>query len=206
MSMKKMILSCVLIFCSFALYANALKNLSDALKQVKSAKASFKQTIITADGQVLQAASGQMLILKPGYFSWKITKPNQQLILIRLGKVYLYQKELQQLTVKPFNVNATQTPAALLLNGNLSILKQQYTAEETQTRQGRLFTLLPKDNHQLLQKITITFRGDRLVSLNLFDHFNRVTNVIFTAFKLNPPLASDAFHFSPPKGTDILHA
>ena len=203
--MKEFSLFLISICFFITVYADTLKDLSALLAKAHSASATFTQTITDGDGQILQSSAGNMKLLKPGYFWWEIQKPNQQLIVIKKGNVYFYQADLEQLTVKPFDVNETQTPATLLLNGNVDVLNSQYTAHKETDDHLVMFTLIPKTDNQLLKSIIISFEGDKLVELDLADHLDHLTKVAFKNFKLNPALHASQFAFSLPKDTDVIH-
>lgn len=185
--------------------SNAIVKLSNMLKTMHSATADFKQTITDAQGMVLQTATGNMRISKPGYFWWQIQTPTRQLIVVKSNTVYFYQADLSQLAIRPFDMANTQTPATLLLNGNAQILQQQYLGHETHKHGLTIFTLLPKTPDRLLQSIQIAFEGNKLAQLNLADHFNRVTKVTFSNLNLNRTLSRSQFNFTYPKGTDVIH-
>lgn len=205
--MKSLLIRFVVFFvglCNYA-QADALKNLSHLLQQTKTVTASFTQTISDNAGQTLSSAKGKMLVLKPGYFRWQIASPAPELIVVKHGMLYYLQSDLQQLTVRHFNVNATQTPAALLLNGNYAILSQQYKATEKSQYNDITFTLTPKASNQLLAQIKVDFNNGVLQKLQLADHFNRVTTVVFSHFKTNVNISKRDFDFKLPKGTDIIH-
>lgn len=202
--MKKILLLILSWFCITA-YGDALNDLSALLSKAHSATATFTQTVTDAEGQVLQSSTGVMRFLKPGYFWWDIQTPNRQLILVKKGSVYFYQADLEQLTVKPFNLNQTQTPATLLLNGNIDVLTKHYKARKETERHLVSFILTPITDNQLLKSILISFDGDRLVALDLADHLDHVTNISFQNFKLNPAMDASQFSFKFPKGTDVIH-
>lgn len=203
--MKKLMFIFIALCCCFTAYADALKNLSQRLTSVHSVIAAFTQTITDGQGQELQSVTGVMRILKPGYFWWQIQKPNEQLILIKNNKVYFYQADLEQLTVKPFDANVTQTPATLLLNGSIDVLAKQYRVHQETDRDAVIFTLLPKMDNQLLKSIVISFRGDTLEELDLADHLDHVTRVSFRDVSVNPAISASSFAFKLPKGTDVIN-
>jgi len=196
-----LILSCFFITA----YADALKDLSALLAIAHSASATFTQTITDGDGQILQSSTGNMKLVKPGYFWWEIQKPNQQLIIIKNRTIYFYQADLEQLTIRPFNLNETQTPATLLLNANMDILNSQYITHKETDRDLLIFSLIPKADNQLLKSIMISFEGDKLVELELADHLDHLTKIIFKNFKLDPSISASQFTFNIPKGTDVIH-
>ena len=203
--MKKLTLFLISICLCTTLHANALKDLSDLLTQTHAASASFTQTVIDDQGQVLQSSVGTMKLLKPGYFWWQTTTPNEQLIVVKSDQVYFYQADLQQLTIKPFDMNQTQTPATLLLSGNMQVLDEHYTVHKETERHSVTFTLLPKTDDQLLKSIVISFAGDKLTELDLADHLDHLTKVSFNEFSLNPVMESSQFEFTIPKDTDVIN-
>ena len=202
--MKKFSLLLIVLCVCFIARADALKNLNQLLARVHSASAGFTQTVMGDQGQVLQSSSGVMRLLKPGYFWWQIQKPNEQLIVVKKNKVYFYQADLQQLTIKPFDVNETQTPATLLMNDDIDVLAKQYTVRKETERNLESFTLLPRTDNQLLKSIVISFHNEKLAELDLADHLNHLTKVSFHQVSVNPAMNSSAFLFNIPKGTDVI--
>ena len=112
--MKKFIL--LLFFPCLIFAATPVQQLQNNLSHIKSLSAKFTQTIKGDDGSVMQKSSGQLDILKPGKFRWETFTPMKQLIVCNGKNVWIYEPDLEQVTVKPLNNSLSETPILLLTN------------------------------------------------------------------------------------------
>jgi outer membrane lipoprotein carrier protein len=198
--MKK-ILALILLFPALAFAFSPSEMLQQKLANLKSITADFHQTITGEEGSVLQESSGKMAVLRPGKFRWETIEPMKQLIITDGKRVWLYEPDLQQVTIKALNQSLSETPILLLTKTNTD-LNQQFNIKKTNENQ---FELTPKNKEELFNKITITFSGEQIKELTLKNALAQTTKIKFTNTKLNPKLFSTQFSFVPPKNTDIIN-
>ncbi|MFZ2725327.1 MAG: outer membrane lipoprotein chaperone LolA [Methylococcaceae bacterium] len=180
-----------------------VEQLRTFLKASTSMTADFKQVLINEAGDALQTSFGLFYLQRPGKFRWDYTKPFQQQIISSGGKVWFYDTDLEQVTVKKLDESIGSTPA-LLLSGSVS-LEDNYTIE-SQGNEGDMqwIKLLPKNKDSTFKYILIGLEKGTLSGMELNDNFGQLTRVYFSNVKLNPAIKSSIFEFKTPKGADVF--
>jgi outer membrane lipoprotein carrier protein len=173
------------------------------LKASQSLTADFKQVLINEAGNPVQTSYGIFYLQRPGKFRWDYLKPFQQQIVSTSGKVWFYDADLEQVTVKKLDESLGSTPA-LLLSGEIS-LEDNFTLEQ-QGNDGDLqwIKLAPKNPETSFKYILIGLNNGSLGGMELSDNFGQLTRIYFSNVKLNPPLKSTLFEFQAPKGVDVF--
>lgn len=173
------------------------------LKVSKSLSADFKQVLINEAGNPTQTSHGVFYLQRPGKFRWDYQKPFQQQIVSNSGKVWFYDTDLEQVTVKKVGESLGSTPA-LLLSGDVS-LEDNY-AMENQGADGDLqwVKLLPKNQDSSFKYVLIGLSKGTLAGMELSDNFGQLTRIYFSNVILNAPLKQTLFEFQPPKGADVF--
>ena len=196
----------VFIFLVFPLsaYAGATDKLKNFIASTRSAQADFTQDVRDKNGQRIQLASGTMQFVRPGKFRWVYQKPYEQLILGDGEKFWLYDKELNQVTVKKIDAALGSSPAALL-SGNNEI-ERGFQLKDNGTRDGlEWLEAVPRNQDTSFEKIHMAFNAQSdLVVMELQDSFGHTTVLRFAKLQRNPQLAPQLFKFVPPKGADVL--
>ncbi len=206
--MKKIIifagLIAVMLFNSLS-YAEdkPVRQLKAFLKNTKSLTADFKQVLINEAGNPTQTSYGVFYLQRPGKFRWDYLKPFQQQIVSTTGKVWFYDTDLEQVTIKKLDESMGSTPA-LLLSGDLS-LEDNYTMEQ-QGIDGELMwvKLVPKSQQSSFKYVLIGLNNESLGGMELSDNFGQLTRIYFSNVILNPPLKQTLFEFKAPKGVDVF--
>jgi outer membrane lipoprotein carrier protein len=180
-----------------------IKQLQAFLTASKSLTADFKQVLINEAGDPYQTSSGIFYLQRPGKFRWDYLKPFQQQIVSTSGKVWFYDADLEQVTVKKLDESVGSTPA-LLLSGNIS-LEDNFTMEN-QGGEGDLqwVKLLPKNQESSFKYILIGLNKGSLAGMELNDNFGQLTRIYFSNVLLNPPIKPTVFEFKAPKGSDVF--
>jgi len=173
------------------------------LKASKSLTADFKQVLINESGNPYQTSYGIFYLQRPGKFRWDYQKPFQQQIVSTLGKVWFYDTDLDQVTVKKLDESVGSTPA-LLLSGNISI-EDNFTMQD-QGIDGDLtwIKLLPKNKDSSFKYILIGLDKNNLAGMELSDNFGQLTRIYFSNLILNPTIKPNIFEFQAPKGADVF--
>lgn len=192
---------CLCSVVSFA-YADALEQLRSFNSQVHSARGEFTQQVMRP-GKKPQLSSGQFIFARPGKFRWTYLQPYEQLLLADGVKLYIYDKDLNQVTVRKLNNALDSSPAAILF-GNQT-LEAVYQLSEAGKRDGlNWIEARPKNQDSTFEKILIGLRDDQPQAMELLDHFGQTTKLNFTRFERNPALPAEQFRFVSPKGADVL--
>jgi chaperone LolA len=200
--MRVLILLAALALTSTA-YAGGVERLKAFIAGAKTAEADFTQTVSDKSGRVTQRASGKMAFARPGKFRWDYTRPYEQVIVGDGAKLWLYDTDLDQVTVKPLGDVIAGTPAALLA-GDDAI--EKYFSLKNAGQSGGLEWLeaTPKNRDTTFERIRMGFKGDVLTQMEMFDYFGQRTTLTLLHFARNPPIAASRFKFTPPKGADII--
>jgi chaperone LolA len=186
-----------------AAHAGGVDRLKAFIAGAKTAEADFTQTVADKSGRITQQASGKMAFARPGKFRWDYAAPYEQVIVGDGVKLWLYDADLEQVTVKSLGDVIAGTPAALLAGDN-SI--EKYFSLKNAGEAGGLEWLeaTPKNRDTTFERIRMGFKGDVLVQMELYDFFGQRTTLKLSRFVRNPSIAPSRFTFTPPKGADIL--
>lgn len=206
--MKKMIifaglLAMLLVQASAYAEDKPVRQLKAFLKNTKSLTADFKQVLINEQGNPVQTSHGVFYLQRPGKFRWDYLKPFQQQIISTSGKVWFYDTDLEQVTVKKLDESVGSTPA-LLLSGEIS-LDDNFTMEQ-QGVDGDLMwvKLVPKNPESTFKYVLMGLDNESLGGMELSDNFGQLTRIYFSNVVLNPPLKQSLFEFKAPEGVDVF--
>ncbi len=185
-------------------HAAATDKLKAFIAATHSAQANFTQEVRDKKGKRIQNASGVMMFVRPGKFRWEYQKPYEQLIVGDGNKFWMYDVDLNQVTVKKLDAALGSSPAALL-SGNNEI-ESGFALKDIEARDGlEWLQATPKSPETTFEKILMAFNTkSELVVMELHDAFGHHTVLRFAELKKNPPLPAQLFKFVPPKGADVL--
>lgn len=194
----------VFFFC-FTVFANTANAadvdvLAEKLVQLSTFSGDFRQTLVDDQGEVLQESTGVFFLERPGYFNWETTAPFPQLLVSDLTSIWLYDPDLEQVTVRPYDESVSQTPA-LLLSGDVSKMSASYEVVQTADNQ---FSLTPKRQQELFTLLTVEFAEGQLASMSLQDSLGQTTTFTFLNGVYNQTIPRELFQFIPPEGTDVI--
>jgi len=172
-------------------------------EEVDSVRADFVQQVLNPQNQALQQTSGTMLLSRPGRFRWDYTKPYKQLIVANGEKVWLYDVDLEQVTVKKFDAAMGSTPALLLSSG--ANIEDNFSVHDLGMENDLAWVeLTPKNKDSGFEKLLLGFGEHNLQHMELQDSFGQLTRLSFTNIERNPELESAQFDFVPPAGVDVI--
>ena len=199
--MKKL-LAALLFSVSFAAHADAVDTLKDFIRDVKSGRAAFTQTVSSPDGAKKRSSSGSFEFLRPNRFRFVYAKPFEQTIVADGQKVWIYDADLNQVSIRKFSAVLGATPAALLAGGSLD---KDFDVSNQPNEGGMEWVLaLPKVKDGAFQAVRIGFKAKTLAAVEITDSFGQRSNLQFSAMQSNVSLAADAFKFTPPAGADVI--
>jgi outer membrane lipoprotein carrier protein len=173
------------------------------LNDVRTLTADFRQELWTADQRLLQTETGTLLLERPNRFRWTYTAPTELTVVADGEQLWIYDVELAQVTVAPFDDSVGSSPA-MLLSGDRTV-REGFDVVETYTLDGLDWVkLVPKTGGSDFTSVRIGFRGAAPARLELVDGLNQVTLIEFEGLTLNPQLAPNAFQFEVPAGVDVI--
>jgi chaperone LolA len=156
-----------------------------------------------AGGDAVEKASGRLYLQKPGRFRWDYREPNEQLIVSDGVNVWLFDKELEQVTVKAIDESLATTPA-LLLAGKSSVAAS-FTISAAGSRDDIDWILLvPKRTDTDFVEFRLGFTRGELRAMELKDKLQQTTRIEFSELQRNARLTSELFTFKPPAGVDVI--
>nr|WP_282183708.1 outer membrane lipoprotein chaperone LolA [Herbaspirillum sp. ST 5-3] len=186
--------------------ASALDQFKTFVSSTKSAKGEFTQRQVkVVDGatKMSNQASGSFVFARPGKFIWKYQKPYEQLLQADGDKLYIYDKDLNQVTVKPLGDALGSSPAAILFGSN--DLEKNFTLKEGGAKDGlEWLEATPKTKDTTFERIGIGLKDGLPQAMELRDSFGQVSLLSFQKFEKNPPLGAEQFKFVVPKGADVF--
>ena len=189
-----------------AAHAAATDQLQTFVTSVKTARGEFTQKQIKGQGaeaKVAGTSSGTFAFSRPGKFTWRYTKPYDQLLQADGQTLYIYDKDLNQVTERKLDNALGSSPAAILFGSN--DLSKNFDVKNGATRDGvEWLELTPKSKDTQFERIGIGFKGGNLEAMELRDAFGNTTMLTFTAIQKNPSLPADTFRFTVPKGADVM--
>lgn len=173
------------------------------MQGLQSLEADFEQTLQDGRGQVTEKSSGTLAIKRPNQFRWDYLKPHPQLIVSDGQRLWLYDSDLQQVTVRKLDQSLAGTPAALL-SGDED-LRKSFEVERLEDKGGWTWiNLSPKRSDTDFKSVRLAVRKDQLGYMELTDKLGQTTLLQFSKFKRNPSLPASRFQFTPPAGVDVI--
>lgn len=195
--------TCLALSGSSIADTKARQQLTDFLAKTKSLSADFKQVSLNEAGVPFRTSYGVFYLQRPGKFRWNYEKPFSQEIVASAGKVYFYDTDLEQVTIKKLDESLGSTPA-LLLSGDISLENNFVIEDHGDSEAMQWLKLLPKSQESSFKYILIGLKQGELGGMELSDNFGQLTRIQFTRVLINPPLKSTLFEFTPPKGVDVF--
>lgn len=184
--------------------ASASERLNDFFKNVQSLRADFQQVVTDPRGKTIQDARGTFLMQRPNKFRWNYQKPYEQTIVADGAKLWVYDKDLEQVTVKKLDQALGNTPA-LLLSGAQPLAENFRMTEISDRKDGLQWILLtPKNDEANFQQVRLAFGKQSLEVMELVDSFEQTTQLRFSTVQSNIKFTAQEFKFTPPKGVDVV--
>jgi outer membrane lipoprotein carrier protein len=203
--MVVIVLTCTGTLADAATPREGRARLEQYLADFVTLRANFEQLLLNEKGATVETAKGMVYLRRPGRFRWDYQTPYVQTIVADGEKVWIYDQELSQVTVKPLQAAIGNTPA-LLLGGKVDIDKQ-FDVTELGQRAGLLWVgLKPRGQDNQYYDIRLGFDGTVLRQMVLLDNLGQTTRIEFSGEQRNSELDPKLFIFTPPKGVDVINA
>ena len=195
-----------LLLCALAPHALAVDGparLHAFLEQVHSLRADFVQSLYDEESRKLDESSGKVYIARPGRFRWDYTEPYLQEIVGDGEKVWIYDSELEQVTVRPLGDALGDTPVMLL--SSVEPVENSFEVRAVEGPDGYQWAeLTPRGDQVSFTSIRLGFDDETLRVMELTDAFGQLTRLRFAEVERNPDLEPGLFQFTPPEGADVF--
>ncbi len=183
--------------------AQSHEELNQFLQSLQTVYAQFNQKLYNENGQLLEESSGNMYVQRPNRFRWEYRHPYNQLIVADGKQVWIYDSDLEQVTVKALNAALGKTPA-FLLSRNRKLEEDFFVNKLPTEAQVTRFELIPKDAEAQFDSMRVNLRGDTILGFELLDNLGQTTHINFSQVRQNLRFRKSLFKFEPPPGVDIL--
>jgi len=165
--------------------------------------AHFSQTLLDPDGKTVQSGEGTLQIKRPGRFRWDYAPPHEQVVVADGERLWLYDPELEQVTVKALDTTLGGTPAMLLSGGGK--VGDGYAPVRDYESDGLSWVeLKPRASGGDFQAVRLAFKDEELRRMELTDTLDQVTQIELSDVERNTAIADERFTFTPPPGTDVV--
>ena len=199
------LLACLAATVTQAEVVSGLQRLEAFTAELQSLRAQFVQSLFDAQGETVQESRGTVVLQRPGRFRWEYQLPYEQLIVADGEKLWVYDTELQQVTVKQLD-NALGNAPIMLLSERRS-LEEDFIIHDLQPRDGLQWVELePRVKDTDFTRIALGMDEQGMKVMELRDSFGQATEVRFVNLEINVTPAADAFVFEPPPGVDVIGA
>jgi outer membrane lipoprotein carrier protein len=213
-----LLLAVLLAPAPFALAAQALPAAKPATKPAGAAaspidaftkgltglRGRFVQRVFDAKGSQREESSGTVALSAPRQFRWEYEQPFPQLIVADGDHVWIYDPDLEQVTVKVQSHEEQQSPLAVLIDPGQ--LERQFEVTDAGDEGGLAWVeLTPRSEDDAgLQRARLGFNGNQLQRMQLQDALGQQTVIEFSGWRRNPDFAADIFTFQAPAGVDVV--
>ena len=196
-------LAAILLLAGLAAQAASVERFQAFMRTTPSAQADFEQKVYDRNRKLVQTATGTFTFQRPGRFRWTYVKPYAQLIVGDGEKVWIWDEDLNQVTVKRLASAIGSTPAALLAGA--AEVAEAFVLEDLGSRDGlEWLEARPRTRDSGFERIRLGLGVAGVEAMELVDPFGQTTLLRFTNIQRNPRLDPAAFRFVPPKGADVL--
>lgn len=199
------LIAALLLIANPVLAEDAAQRLQAALKNMDNLSTEFKQTLLDEDKNVVQQSSGTLALQRPGKFAWIYTDPFEQRIIADGSELWVYDVELDQVTVKPMDQGLSNAPIMILMKQ--SDVSEQFEVSEVGQRKFLYWVeLSPHDSELEYTHVYIGIDGDLVRAMELQDQFGQSTQIVFENQRTGVVHNPATFKFVPPPGVDVFGA
>ena len=183
--------------------ASGIDRLNQFMTSTVTATGEFEQRVFNRDRKIIQESRGTLAFARPGKFRWTYSKPYPQVIVGDGARVWVYDEDLNQVTVRKLGQALGATPAALLAGSNEAL--KAFELKDEGARDGLEWVeAIPRDKESGFERIRLGFGFSGIERMELVDAFGQTTELRFSGLRRNPRVDPALFSFSPPKGADVV--
>lgn len=200
--MKRLFLSLCIAFYTVPIVAadNALSAFLDKLDSLQS---SFTQTLVDENGQPLETSSGVLYLKQPGKFHWAYKDPYEQKIISDGESLWVYDVDLEQVTIRTMDETLEQTPAGIILGG--TDIDAYFVQKNLGSIEGYdWIELTPRDPETQYNFIKLGFNGSNLGMMIIDDNLGQTTRIDFDQVNRNSTLDAGLFSLDLPANIDVI--
>ncbi len=191
------------LFNAVSAHADAVSRLQEFDSGTRSLSAKFTQTVHDRNGKLTQTSHGSMQFLRPGKFRWTYEKPYSQVIVGDGKRLWIYDQDLEQVTVRKLDRAIGESPAALLAGSKE--IETHFLLKDAGDREGlEWLDATPKSKEGSFERVSLGFKGIELHAMEVRDNFGQTTQLRFSRIRRNVTLPASYFIFNPPKGVDLI--
>jgi outer membrane lipoprotein carrier protein len=184
-------------------HASSLERFQVYVRTTQAARADFEQKVYDRNSKLVQQSRGSFVFLRPGKFRWIYAKPYPQLIVGDGERVWIYDEDLNQVTVRRLERALGSTPAALLAGA--SDVEKAFELSDAGDQGGLAWLeARPREREAGFERVRLGLGVAGVEAMELVDHFGQTTVLRFSGIVRNPRLDGSEFRFTPPKGADVL--
>ena len=166
-------------------------------------RAAFRQEVVNGNHEVVETAAGHMVLKRPGRFRWDYERPYERVVVADGKQLWLYEADLQQVTVHALAAGLGETPAALL-TGEGDIL-ERFEYVSSWSGEDRVWVRLkPRSADSDFESVGIAFSGNKPVQFDLNDRLGQLTRIFLSDVQINAPVDESLFRFKVPAGVDVI--
>ena len=193
----------VSVFTQKLVASTGMDHLDRFFQELKTLRADFSQVVLDENLTPLEESSGRLWISRPNRFRWNYHGPFPHQIIADGSKVWVYDVELEQVTVRSQEIALDGTPAVLL--AGQENLELDYDIQDLGL-QGSVFwvVLQPKTNDGSFSEVQLGFQENTLRQIQLLDNLGHLTRIVLTHVEENPTISADRFSFTVPEGVDLI--
>ena len=195
------------LFFSLIHSAYANKSLDQFFQQTQSMQANFEQKVTNTRGKVLEQSSGNLVISRPDKFILAYKSPAEQKYISNGQTIWIYDVELEQVSIKKLDESIGDSPA-LLLSSNSNVYKHYNVTDlpYKKTDNYSWIQLQAKKEEMTFEKVLLAFKGSLLMGMTMYDSFGQITRLKFSDIHINKHFSRQQFNFSAPEGVDVIGA
>jgi len=177
--------------------------LNKALTTLDSLQADFKQTVLDDRKSVVQHSRGKVSIQRPGRFAWSYTEPYEQRIIADGEELWVYDVDLDQVTVKPIDQGLASAPIMVLMKQGR--VENEFDVADVGQRKFLYWVeLVPKTQDMEYSRIYLGMEDDTIKAMELRDSFGQSTQIVFENLRRDVVFEPGTFKFDPPAGVDVF--
>jgi len=187
--------------------ASAVEPLDQLIEQLRvheSFSAEFNQVTLSEDGGSISEVKGSLDLKHPNQFYWRAQAPQEQDVISNGDTLWVYDIDLEQVTIQHVAENLNQSPA-VILSGNRPLIDAQYLVTTLKEAEDLyLFRLMPKSTDASLLFMDIEVDQGVIQQLRFEDSLGQTTLITLHNVDLNPRFKKKHFRFIAPLGVDVL--
>lgn len=187
----------------FSAHVLADSRLQSFISGTRTLSAQFTQVVTDRTGRKVQESQGSLHLSRPGKFRWVYSKPYSQVVVGDGTRLWIYDQDLEQVTVRKLDQALGESPAALLAGSNE--VEKLFAFRDAGEADGLSWLeATPRSKEGSFESVRMGFKDSDIQAMEVRDNFGQVTQLRFTGIRRNPRLSADLFRFTPPRGADVI--